>query len=250
MSGDKRYISPIMTNSESIYQFGNNAYGKPATALNILRETVMGPELFDYSFKVYSKRWMFKHPSPADFFRTMEDASAMDLDWFWRGWFYTTDHCDIAITGVQEFKINLNEPSEGISPKKVRKMVNKQHKENKFDPILQSIVRANDPAKAYKMVKDNITDTRKSKLNEQNYFYQIDLKMIGGLVMPVIFRVDYVDGTSEEIRIPAEIWKMQNEALESTVSKIIIAEKVVNKITLDPNLETADTETDNNVWNR
>mgnify|MGYP001595837763 CR=1 FL=1 len=248
MAGDKRYISPIMSNSESIYQFGNNAYGKPATALNILRETVMGPELFDYSFKVYSNRWMFKHPSPADFFRTMEDASAMDLDWFWRGWFYTTDHCDIAITGVKEYKINLNQPSEGTSSKKAAKMVKKQNKANEFDPILQSIVRANDPAKAYKMVKENITDTRKSKLDEENYFYQVDLKMIGGLVMPVIFKVEYTDGTSDEIRIPAEIWKMQNEALESTVSKIIITEKAVTRITLDPNLETADTDTDNNVW--
>jgi hypothetical protein len=248
MGGDKRYISPIMSNSESIYQFGNNAYGKPCTALNILRETIMGPELFDYSFKMYSNRWMFKHPSPADLFRTMEDASAMDLDWFWRGWFYTTDHCDIAITDVKEYRVNFNEPKEGASSKKARKMVKKQEKKGSFDPILQSVAYAEDPAAAYELVKGNITDTRKDKLNEDAYFYQVDLEMIGGLVMPVIFKLDYADGTSEEIRIPAEIWKMQNEQLQETVSKVLVTDKPVVKIVLDPKLETADTDTSNNEW--
>ena len=248
MGGDKRYISPIMSNSESIYQFGNNAYGKPCTALNILRETVMGPELFDHAFKTYANRWMFKHPSPADLFRTMEDASAVDLDWFWRGWFYTSDHCDVAMTGVKEFKVNFNTPSEGASKKSVSKSISKQAEAGQFDPILQSIARAEDPAKAYELVKNNITDTRRDKLNEGNYFYQVDLKMIGGLVMPVIFKLEYADGTSEEVRIPAEIWKMQNERLTETVSKVLITNKPVSKITLDPNLETADTDVSNNVW--
>ena len=248
MGGDKRYISPIMSNSESIYQFGNNAYGKPCTALNILRETVMGPELFDHAFKTYANRWMFKHPSPADLFRTMEDASAVDLDWFWRGWFYTSDHCDVAMTGVKEFKVNFNNPSEGATKKSVSKSISKQAEAGQFDPILQSIARAEDPAKAYELVKNNITDTRRDKLNEGNYFYQVDLKMIGGLVMPVIFKLEYADGTSEEVRIPAEIWKMQNERLTETVSKVLITNKPVSKITLDPNLETADTDVSNNVW--
>ncbi|MEL6547926.1 MAG: M1 family aminopeptidase, partial [Myxococcota bacterium] len=101
---------PIMTNSESILQFGNNAYGKPATALNILRETVMGRELFDFAFKEYSQSWMFRRPMPADFFRSMEDASAVDLDWFWRGWFYSTDHVDIAIKDVREFILESGNP--------------------------------------------------------------------------------------------------------------------------------------------
>ena len=250
MGGDKRYISPIMSNSESIYQFGNNAYGKPCTALNILRETVMGPELFDYSFKIYANRWMFKHPSPADFFRTMEDASAMDLDWFWRGWFYTTDHCDVGITDVKEYRVDFNAPKEGTSKKKASKMVKKQAKQGTFDPILQSIVNAENPAEAYTYVKDHIADTRKDKLNEEAYFYQVDLEMIGGLVMPVIFKLEYTDGTTEEIRLPAEIWKMQNEQLQETVSKILITNKEVASIVLDPNLETADTDTSNNVWNR
>ena len=248
MGGDKRYISPIMSNSESIYQFGNNAYGKPCTALNILRETVMGPELFDHAFKTYANRWMFKHPSPADLFRTMEDASAVDLDWFWRGWFYTSDHCDVAMTGVKEFKVNFNTPSEEATKKSVSKSISKQAEAGQFDPILQSIARAEDPAKAYELVKNNITDTRRDKLNESNYFYQVDLKMIGGLVMPVIFKLEYADGTSEEVRIPAEIWKMQNERLTETVSKVLITNKPVSKITLDPNLETADTDVSNNVW--
>ncbi len=250
MGGDKRYISPIMSNSESIYQFGNNAYGKPCTALNILRETVMGPELFDYSFKIYANRWMFKHPSPADFFRTMEDASAMDLDWFWRGWFYTTDHCDVGITDVKEYRVDFNAPKEGTSKKKASKMVKKQAKQGTFDPILQSIVNAENPAEAYTYVKDHIADTRKDKLNEEAYFYQVDLEMIGGLVMPVIFKLEYTDGSTEEIRLPAEIWKMQNEQLQETVSKILITNKEVASIVLDPNLETADTDTSNNVWNR
>ncbi len=248
MGGDKRYISPIMTNSESIHQFGNNAYGKPCTALNILRETVMGPELFDHAFKTYANRWMFKHPSPADLFRSMEDASAVDLDWFWRGWFYTNDHCDVALTGVKEFKVNFNTPSDGASKESVAKTISKEAKVGRFDPILQSIANSNNPAKAYELVKNNITDTRKEKLNEDNYFYQVDLKMIGGLVMPVIFKLEYADGTSEEVRIPVEIWKMQNERLTETVSKVLITNKPVSKIVLDPNLETADTDVSNNVW--
>ena len=110
MKGDKSESKFIMTNSESILQFGNNAYGKPATALNILRETIMGRELFDYAFKTYSERWAFKHPTPLDFFRTMEDASAVDLDWFWRGWFYTNDHVDISLDHVNWYKVNTGNP--------------------------------------------------------------------------------------------------------------------------------------------
>ncbi|HAF46944.1 MAG TPA: aminopeptidase, partial [Cryomorphaceae bacterium] len=110
MSGPKDEMVPIMTNSESVLQFGNNAYGKPATALNILRETVMGRDLFDYAFKEYSRRWAFKHPSPADLFRTMEDASGVDLDWFWRGWFYTTDHVDISLKDVQWYQMSTQNP--------------------------------------------------------------------------------------------------------------------------------------------
>jgi hypothetical protein len=243
MKGDKRYISPIMTNSESIWQFGNNAYGKPCTGLNILRETIMGPELFDYAFKTYANRWKFKHPSPADFFRTMEDASAVDLDWFWRGWFYTTDHCDQAITDVKEYRLVANPPKPGTSTKKVKKMKKKQEKQQTFDPVLQSIVYAEDPAEAYEKVKSQLTDLTKQRLVADQYFYQVDLAMIGKLVMPVILKLEYEDKSFKEVRIPAEIWK-----LEDAVSKILVTDKKVKKITLDPNLETADTDTSNNTW--
>ncbi len=110
MSGDQSKIAPIMSKGDNVYEFGNNAYGKPATALWILRETIMGHELFDHAFRTYSQRWMFKHPTPADFFRSMEDASGVDLDWFWRGWFYTTDHVDLAIENVEWFKIDTQNP--------------------------------------------------------------------------------------------------------------------------------------------
>ena len=250
MKGDKRYISPIMTNSESIFQFGNNAYGKPCTALNILRETVMGPELFDYAFKIYANRWKFKHPGPADFFRTMEDASSVDLDWFWRGWFYTTDHCDVAITDVKQLRVDNQRPEEGSTQKSVNKNIKKLTKEDKVSPMLQAVRSAENPSKAFDKIKANLTDVRKEILDKEVYLCQVDLKMIGGLVMPVILKLEYEDGSNEEVRIPAEIWRMQNEILEKTVSKVLVTNKSVKKIVLDPNLETADTDVSNNVWTR
>lgn len=250
MKGDKRYISPIMTNSESIFQFGNNAYGKPCTALNILRETVMGPELFDYAFKIYANRWKFKHPSPADFFRTMEDASSVDLDWYWNGWFYTTDHCDIAITGVHQLKVDNQRPADGTTKKSNQKNIKKLAKQNKVNPMLQAVKSAENPAKAFDKIKANLTDIRKEILDKEVYLCQVDLKMIGGLVMPVILKLEYEDGSSEEVRIPAEIWKMQNELLENSVSKVLVTNKYVKKVVLDPNLETADTDVSNNAWPR
>ena len=250
MKGDKRYISPIMTNSESIFQFGNNAYGKPCTALNILRETVMGPELFDYAFKIYANRWKFKHPSPADFFRTMEDASSVDLDWFWRGWFYTTDHCDVAITNVKQLRVDNQRPEEGSTQKSVNKNIKKLTKEDKVSPMLQAVRSAENPSKAFDKIKANLTDVRKEILVKEVYLCQVDLKMIGGLVMPIILKLEYEDGSNEEVRIPAEIWRMQNEILEKTVSKVLVTNKSVKKIVLDPNSETADTDVSNNVWPR
>lgn len=100
-------LEPIMTNSENIIEFGPNAYAKPATALNILRETVMGRELFDYAFKEYCTRWAFKHPRPSDFFRTMEDASGVDLDWYWRAWFYDIEPVDISLDSVRAFELTF-----------------------------------------------------------------------------------------------------------------------------------------------
>jgi len=250
MKGDKRYISPIMTNSESIFQFGNNAYGKPCTALNILRETVMGPELFDYAFKIYANRWKFKHPSPADFFRTMEDASSVDLDWFWRGWFYTSDHCDVAITDVKQLKVDNQRPKGESTQKLVNKNIKNLAKEDKVSPMLQAVRSAENPSKAFDRIKANLTDVREKILDKEVYLCQVDLKMIGGLVMPVILKLEYEDGSNEEVRIPAEIWRMQNELLEKTVSKVLVTNKPVQKVVLDPNLETADTDVSNNVWSK
>ena len=243
MSGDKRYISPIMTNSESIRQFGNNAYGKPATALNILRETVMGPELFDYAFKTYAQRWMFKHPSPSDFFRSMEDASAVDLDWFWRGWFYTTDHCDLSLDQVREYKYVPETPNEKDKRKKIIKRVKKKRKKGEFDPILESAVRTNQPVLTYKNTIEGLSDRRKNLLQTDDYFYELSFSNIGGLVMPVILKFQYEDGSSEEIRIPAEVFK-----LDQSITKVFITDKKVVQIILDPNKETADVDKSNNYW--
>lgn len=243
MKGDKRYISPIMTNSESIWQFGANAYGKPATALNILRETVMGRELFDYAFKTYAQRWMFKHPSPADFFRSMEDASAVDLDWYWRGWFYTNDHCDLSLDQVKEYRLVKEQPKEGQSGKKIRKRIKKRAKKGEFDPIQQASAYAPDPAKAYDFLLNNLSEEQTKQLNFEGYFYELELSNVGGLVMPVILKFEYEDGSSEEIRIPAELWLKQDEA-----TKVFLTEKKAAKIILDPNKEIADIDKSNNEW--
>jgi len=215
MKGDKSYISPIMSNSESIWQFGNNAYGKPATALNILRETVMEPELFDYAFKTYANRWMFKHPSPADFFRTMEDASAVDLDWFWRGWFYSNNHVDIDLEDVKEYR-------------PVREM-SEWSRENK--------------AERYKEIMEELSDRQKGLMNEKDYYYELTLNNKGGLPMPVILEFVYEDESRETKKLPAEIWK-----LEDSVSKVFITDKKVAQIILDPKKETADIDKTNNYW--
>ncbi len=263
MKGDKSGIVPIMTNSESILQFGNNAYGKPATALNILRETIMGRELFDYAFKTYSERWAFKHPTPADFFRTMEDASAVDLDWFWRGWFYTTDHVDISLDKVNWFKVNTGNPEIENPIAKAQ-----QEKNNTFigdtrnqtlipetldesdpasidfyttyDPLITSILDKED----YLNNIENLGEAELEILNADKNYYELQFSNLGGLVMPVILEFEYVDGTKEVVRIPAELWKSNNEQ----VSKVFVFDNELARVTLDPFLETADVDRNNNYW--
>ncbi|HZH86778.1 MAG TPA: M1 family aminopeptidase [Brumimicrobium sp.] len=265
MGGDKEYISPIMTNSESIWQFGNNSYGKPATALNILRETVMGRELFDYAFKVYATRWAFKHPTPADFFRTMEDASGVDLDWFWRGWFYSTDHVDIELSDVKWFQLNTGDPkiekqwskeqlevqpetieSQHAKTDQVKTRVEKKPElkdyYNKRDPF--SIEPADE--EGYKALKEYLSPEDLALLNSGKHFYELNFKNIGGLVMPLIIKAEFIDGSEEVIRIPAEIWVKNNYK----VSKVFIFDQEVSAFILDPYLETADTDTSNNSWPR
>ena len=265
MKGDKKYISPIMTNSESIFQFGNNAYGKPATALNILRETIMGRELFDFAFKTYAERWKFKHPTPEDFFRTMEDASAVDLDWFWRGWFYTTDHVDIAIKNIEWFKIDTKNPE-------IEKAFEKTQKENATQPIsvnrnktdIKQTYDEKDPSindfydsydpfevllidkEAYKNYLSKLDEKEIAFLNGDYNYYTIQFESIGGLVMPIILEFTFKDGSKEVIRIPAEIWKKNHE----NVSKVFAFKKEVVGVELDPFLETADVDLTNNAWPR
>jgi hypothetical protein len=261
MKGDKSGIVPIMTNSESVLQFGNNAYDKPATALNILRETVMGRELFDYAFKEYARRWKFKHPTPADFFRTMEDASAVDLDWFWRGWFYSTDHVDIAIDRVQWFQVNTQNPlvekglakeERAAAPRYIGDVRNESMETavdkdprlkdfyNDYDPL---DVTALDQAE-YQQFLNSLEPWEKEMLDKGHHYYSIDFSNVGGLVMPIILSFNFTDGTSEEVRIPAEIWAKNSHE----VSKVFFFEKEVKEIVLDPNLETADTDLNNNYW--
>lgn len=264
MKGDKKNISPIMTNSESVLQFHANAYSKPATALNILRETVMGRELFDYSFKTYAQRWMFKHPTPEDLFRTMEDASAVDLDWFWRGWFYSTDHVDISLDKVTWFKMNSKNPElefprdakqefesrdayisnirnkEDLTQVQTEKDTSNIDFYNSYNPFeVGKIEKAN-----YENYLASLSKEEKEVLNSAKNYYQIDFSNVGGLVMPIILEFTYVDGSKELQRIPAEIWKLNSEH----ISKVFVCDKEIDQIVLDPHLETADVDRNNNYW--
>ena len=265
MRGDKSNISPIMTNSESIRQFGNNAYGKPATALNILRETIMGRELFDHAFKTYCERWKFKHPTPADFFRTMEDASAVDLDWFWRGWFFSTDHVDIALTDVKLFQLNTQNPevekaflkeqndNRDIHIGETRNAISIDETINEKDPLIDDFYGKRDlykvdalDVKEYDQLKSRMNKDQMALLNAGYFFYELTFDNIGGLVMPLIIKVSYTDESSEVIRIPAEVWRSKEEV----ITKVFILEKEVVSFQLDPYLETADTDLYNNSWPR
>ena len=263
MSSDQESMVPIMTNSESILQFGNNAYGKPATALNILRETVMGREAFDYAFKKYCERWAFKHPTPADFFRTMEDASAIDLDWFWRGWFYSTVPVDIALSEVNSFKLDSGNPmiekakdkkKRDEGPRTISQIRNdKEIKQtySEIDPTILDFYNSYDPLDATEMDKKkyekyyaSLSDNEKEFLNAGYNFYELSFTNEGGLIMPVIFQFQYEDGTTEDVRIPAEIWRKGS----TTVTKTFKRMKKVESIILDPYLETADIDRSNNYF--
>ena len=247
MKGSKDYMVPIMTNSEQVKQFGSNAYAKPATALNILRETIMGPELFDYAFKEYSKRWAFKHPSPADFFRTMEDASAVDLDWFWKGWFYTIDNVDIEVADVTWYKYDDQIEEEAtVSNKKRQKKKKKEGGDESgrihtkgFTP--DDIISPEEKLLIPIPLKTTLSETDELINADQNY-YEVKLKNQGGLVMPVILQFNFRDGSSEIKLIPAEIWR-QNE---DEVTKVFVLDKELENVVLDPFKETADVNEANN----
>ena len=262
MKGNKERISPIMTNSESIHQFGNNAYGKPATAMNILRETIMGRELFDYAFKMYANRWMFKHPNPEDLFRTMEDASSVDLDWFWRGWFYSTDHVDISLDNVRYYKINNQNPNENNAESKkkfeeikAKDISNQRNKDivtyREIDSKLSDFYTSYDEfattekqLEKFKNFQEKLDDDEKEILKENKHYYEIKFKNLGGLVMPIFLDFTLENNTHQLIKIPAEIWMKNN----TQITKVFAFDKEVKQIELDPFLETADTDRNNNFW--
>ncbi|MEQ9187079.1 MAG: M1 family metallopeptidase [Cryomorphaceae bacterium] len=263
MKGEPSNISPIMTNSESIFQFGNNAYGKPATALNILRETILGRELFDFAFKTYAERWAYKHPTPADFFRTMEDASGVDLDWFWRGWFYTTDPVDISIDEVVQYHIDSKDPDQElafdraqndaqpaflggqINAKTITSPVISQKPEIKdFYNEWDRYEATSYDRDQYKKLLEGLTDEEKEILGYDWNYYQIKFTNQGGLPMPIILEFSFTDGSKERHYIPSEIWKMD----DVQVSKVFYSKKELKEVILDPNTETADVDRSDNYW--
>ena len=252
---------PIMTNSESILQFGNNAYAKPATALNILRETVLGRELFDFAFKEYARRWKFKRPMPADFFRTMEDASGVDLDWFWRGWFYTTDHCDLAIESVEWYMPTDGDPDERADRlraerdakrptlsetrnKELPKRANLFPELKDFYNTYDELAVTPEQRKAFEKAMEGLSDEEREMINSTENAYKIKIENVGGLVMPVIILLNYEDGTEEIVRLPAEAFARNNLSTSTTV----LTAKTVASIELDPFRETADANRDNNYF--
>jgi len=250
MAGNQDFISPIMSNPENVYQLGPNAYAKPATALNILRETVMGREAFDHAFKTYAQRWMFKHPTPEDFFRTMEDASAIDLDWFWRGWFYSTDAVDIGVKNVKRFYFSDTPDLEaqerleayGYNLENLPEMVFKiDENSESFDPELAGKT----GIESSQILKDYLqNEGLDSSATIPNYFYEVEFEKPGGLVMPLIVEYSYADGSTERVTYPVQLWR-KNDA---SVKKIIASDKELVGVTVDPQLETADVNTDNNSW--
>jgi len=259
----KDQLEPIMTNSENIINFGPNAYAKPATALNILRETVMGRELFDYAFKEYARRWAFKHPTPADFFRTMEDASAVDLDWFWRGWFYGTENVDISLDDVRPFRMNsMNPELENAETKKRAArdeyIISRERNRaagTKFAVEQDSSLvdfygkwdryAVTDGSKAEFQKYYNSLSPQEQKLyNSKKNFYELDFSNVGGLVMPIILEWTFSDGTKEVEHIPAYIWRKN----EYKVTKVFAKDKTVTSVRLDPFRETADINENNNSW--
>ncbi len=253
MSGDQSTIAPIMSNPENVYQLGPNAYAKPATALNILRETVMGRELFDHAFKTYAQRWKFKHPTPEDFFRTMEDASAVDLDWFWRSWFYTTDYVDIGVKGVKKYYVS-NTPGKRMREYMAARNISEanlppyvylvEEDGEDFNPELKgkSPMEASQTLKEFMM--DNLTAEERENLKNPKYFYEVTFDKPGGIPMPLIVEYTYADGTRENITYPPEIWRKNDKE----VRRVIASEKEITGIVVDPKAETADIDVTNNSW--
>lgn len=253
MSGDQKILEPIMSNSENIIQFGNNAYGKPAAGLNILRETIMGRELFDHAFKIYANRWKFKHPTPEDFFRTMEDASAVDLDWFFRGWFYSTDFVDIGINEVKQYYVTET-PNAELKDVKVRKgrfgldkgpfVYLVSDKSAELNLASKKPLKVEEVKLLSEYVNQKFSAEEKANLKVPKYFYEVEFNKPGGMLMPIIVEMTYDDDTKEVFKYPAQIWRKNND----TAKKVYATEKAIKKIQIDPKLETADIDVTNNTW--
>jgi Peptidase family M1 domain len=253
MSGEQNFLEPIMSNSEVIKQFGNNAYSKPSAGLYILRETIMGRELFDYAFKTFANRWKFKHPTPEDFFRTMEDASGVDLDWFWRGWFYSTDYNDIGVKEVKQFYVSNEEPA-GFKAQEVTRRNRFRASgprvylvdgaSTDFKPEMNKSFDPKEIKTLDEYLTSNFKEEERAKLDTPKYFYQVTFDKPGGLVMPLLVELTFEDGTTENHKFPAQIW-LKND---KEVSRVFATKKMVKKIKVDPKEETADIDLTNNSW--
>ena len=258
-----RNQTPIMTNSESVLQRGPNAYAKPATALNILRETVLGRELFDFAFKEYGRRWKFKRPTPADLFRTMEDASGTDLDWFWRGWFYTTDAVDVSVDGISEYTVSSQNPE---IEKAWRRKLSEAEPASLTEQRNQGMPRR---VEAHPELKDfynehddfTVTNADRNKFSEQQgkledwekallssgkHLYLVDFSNLGGLVTPLVLEIELASGKKTIERIPAEVWRYSPKK----ITKLIVTDEPMVGLVQDPYWETADINVDNNAWPR
>jgi len=253
MNGDQSRIAPIMTQHDNVFNSGANAYSKPAAGLYILREVVMGHDLFDKAFKTYAERWRFKHPTPADFFRTMEDASGTDLDWFWRGWFYTTDYNDIGIKDIKKYQVT-QEPTAKAKQMAKRYRMSEEDLAGKYlylvemDPDSISDVSGtksiNDMPALNEYLSDNFSKTERASLRDTKYFYEIIFEKPGGLVMPILAEITYADGSKENKYYPAEIWRFNDKE----VKKVLGSEKEITGIKIDPNQLTSDVNQENNSW--
>ena len=253
MAGNPQYLEPIMSNPEEITQLGENAYSKPAAGLTILRETIMGPELFDFAFKKYVQRWKFKHPTPEDFFRTMSDASAVELDWFWRAWFYTTDYVDLGIKSVKQYQVS-EEPSEEVKQILREKnltlqdlaplvhMVSQNDTAYRKENENKSVIELSIPLSDY--VAENRTLEEQAVAPQPNYFYEITFEKLGGVPMPILLEITYEDQSTEIIKFPAQVWRLNNKEF----TYVIATNEPVRLFMIDPEKATADINTANNLF--
>lgn len=254
---------PIMTQSDSILQFGANAYSKPTIALVVLRETVLGRELFDEAFRTYSRRWRFRRPTPYDFFRTMEEVSGVDLDWYWRGWFYSTDHVDISLDRVIEGTFNTENPeienareraeylAQPDSLTEVRNVEEGIEFYADSNPEVRDFYSSNDrftttnrERESYESTIEGLQDWQVDMLNSDERIYYLDFTNEGGLVMPIILEFTFADGGTEMVRIPAEVWRYNPENLTWTY----MTDREVVSVELDPLWETADADRSDNYF--